>query len=89
MRGSTWCSQVLNPELANLSRMYCFILGRFSTVGGQGSFGLFVGGNERFGHWQGMSFGPTTPVLIHLARPATPDMEAEVFVSHCPTVGKL
>ena len=37
----------------------------------------------------GMSLGPTTPVLVHLVRPATPDTEAGVLVSHCPTVGKF
>ena len=53
MRGRLCLSQTLNAEDENLSRMNCFKVGRFSSVGLQGMVGLSVGGNVLLGHLQG------------------------------------
>ena len=63
IRGNGCCSQQLKAELENLSRMYFFKIGKFSSVGGQGKTTGDVGGSVRLGHVHGGSSGPGTPVL--------------------------
>ena len=63
MRAIGCVSQQLNAELLYLSNMYCFRMGKFSSVGAQGKFVGVVGGNVRRGHWHGASSGPATPVF--------------------------
>ena len=63
IRGNGCFSQQLNAELENLSRMYCFKTGKFSSVGAQGNTTGAVGGSVRLGHVHGGSSGPGTPVF--------------------------
>ena len=63
IKGNGCFSQQLNAELENLSRMYFFKTGKFSSVGGQGKITGVVGGSVRLGHVHGGSSGPGTPVF--------------------------
>ena len=89
MSGRGWCSQQLKAELLNLSSIYCFRIGRFSSVGSQGSMGLSDGGRDRLGHEQGISFGPTTPEFVHFERLETLDTVCGPFWVNWPTFGKF
>ena len=50
MSGKLWCSQTLNAEEENQSRINCLMIGKFSSVGSQGRVGVAVGGNVLLGH---------------------------------------
>ena len=92
IKGSGCCSQRLNAELENLSRMYCFKIGRFSSVGGHGKAIGVVGGIVRLGHRHGESFGPGTPVFeqgFDLDSPTEHKPAVVGAASHDATVGKL
>ena len=85
--GRGCCSQQLKAELLYLSSMYFFSIGRFSSVGSHGRTGSSVGGRDRFGHWQGLSLGPTTPELVHFGRLERLDTFACVLLLNCPILG--
>ena len=91
IRGSGCFSQRLNAELENLSSMYCFKTGRFSSVGGHGKTIGVDGGIVRLGHGHGESSGPGTPVFeqgFDLPSP-TEHKPAVEGASQDATVGKL
>ena len=49
--------------------MYCLRMGKFYSVGAQGSFGGSEGGCVLVGHEHGAAFGVSTPELVHLDTP--------------------
>ena len=91
MRGNGCFSQQLNADPAYRSRMYCFSVGRFSSVGGHGRIIGEVGGSVLRGHWQGWSSGPGTPVLEQGWRRGvvTERISDLSGLSQEPTVGKF
>ena len=84
---------MLKAELANLSRIYCFNFGRFSSVAGQGRVTGVVGGSDLTGHEQGSSPGRTVPEFEHTGRPgeqvSSAVMDPTVGLGKAPTWGKL
>ena len=63
--GSFCLSQMLKADEANVSSKYCFSLGKFSWVGGQGRTGFPEGGSYLVGHEQVGSPGMMVPALEH------------------------
>ena len=61
----------MKEDAAYLSRMNCLILGRFSSVGAQGSVAGKEGGRVRLGQEQGLSSGSRTPLLLQGGRPTS------------------
>ena len=62
---------MLKAELLYLSKMNCFNLGRFSTVGSQGRTGLSVGaGSVLVTYSEGHGAQPTSLVLVHVGMEA-------------------
>ena len=53
--------------------MYCFIIGKFSTVGSHGKVGGSEGGRDLVGQEHGWSVEDTTPLLVHFRIPVMSD----------------
>ena len=54
---------MLKALAAYFSRMNCFIIGRFSSVGEHGMGGGVGGGAALLGHWHGLSDFPGMPLF--------------------------
>ena len=89
-----WCSQQLKAELLYLSKIYCFKMWRFSSVGAQGNTGGDCGGGSLLGQEQGWScWSPVigTPEFEHLVGLAEVSdwMKCGEGWSQDPTSGKF